>query len=137
MKMVFRYIYDYVSIYLHVNLLSFMLTPLYFPFSYSMAKLARGSKDVGDSIILSTGYLGIVSLNILIMACIGTWSFCDISYWSSQICWLMVIFDSFCIWPCDMVHIDYWAMQCVMLDVVACGWKCVMNGIYVKWMNRG
>ncbi|KHG22189.1 hypothetical protein F383_28005 [Gossypium arboreum] len=22
-------------------------------------------------------------------------------------CWLMVIFDSFCIWPCDMVHIDY------------------------------
>ncbi|KHG19455.1 UDP-glucuronosyltransferase 2A3 [Gossypium arboreum] len=48
-----------------------------------------------------------VSLNILSMTCIGAWSFCYMSYWSSQMCWLMVIFDSFCIWPCDMVHIDY------------------------------
>ncbi|KHG20402.1 hypothetical protein F383_24053 [Gossypium arboreum] len=31
------------------------------------------------------------------MACIGTWSFCYMSYWSSQMCWLMVIFDLFCI----------------------------------------
>ncbi|KHG10059.1 hypothetical protein F383_15260 [Gossypium arboreum] len=37
--------------------------------------------------------LGIVSLNILSMACIGTWSFCYMLYWSSQMCWLMEIFD--------------------------------------------
>ncbi|KHG22999.1 hypothetical protein F383_07331 [Gossypium arboreum] len=38
----------------------------------STANLARGSKDVGDLITLSIGYLGIVSLNILSMTCIGT-----------------------------------------------------------------
>ncbi|KHG25066.1 Metal-nicotianamine transporter YSL3 -like protein [Gossypium arboreum] len=47
----------------------------------SIAKLARGSTDVGDSITLSIGHLGIVSLNILSMACIGIWSFCYMSYW--------------------------------------------------------
>ncbi|KHG03242.1 hypothetical protein F383_28233 [Gossypium arboreum] len=41
----------------------------------SITKLARGSKDFGDLITLSTRHLGIVSLNILSMACIGTWSF--------------------------------------------------------------
>ncbi|KHG20992.1 hypothetical protein F383_28366 [Gossypium arboreum] len=45
-----------------------------------IAKLARGSKDIGGSITLSTGYLGIVSLNSLSMACIGTWSICYVSY---------------------------------------------------------
>ncbi|KHG07623.1 Alanine--tRNA ligase [Gossypium arboreum] len=49
-------------------------------FVTSIAKLAQGSKDVGGSITLSTGYLGIVSLNILSMACIGTWSICYLSY---------------------------------------------------------
>ncbi|KHG14860.1 hypothetical protein F383_17559 [Gossypium arboreum] len=57
---------------------------------------------------LPIGHLGLVSLNILSMVCIGTWFFfCYMLYWSSQMCWLMVIFDLFCIWPCDMVHIDY------------------------------
>ncbi|KHG07935.1 Large structural [Gossypium arboreum] len=51
-----------------------------------IAKLAWGLKDVGDSITLSTGHLGIVSHNILSMACTGTWSFCYMSYWSSQMC---------------------------------------------------
>ncbi|KHG19391.1 hypothetical protein F383_08916 [Gossypium arboreum] len=58
---------------------------------YSITKLARESKDVRDSITLSIGHLGIVSLNILSMACIGTWSFCYMSYWYSQICWLIMI----------------------------------------------
>ncbi|KHG28614.1 putative mannan endo-1,4-beta-mannosidase C [Gossypium arboreum] len=39
--------------------------------------------------------LGIVSLNILSMACIGTWSFFYVSYWSSQMYWLMMIVDLF------------------------------------------
>ncbi|XP_016753336.1 uncharacterized protein [Gossypium hirsutum] len=42
----------------------------------SITKLARRSMDVGDLITLSIGHLGIVSLNILSTACIGTWSFC-------------------------------------------------------------
>ncbi|KHG12348.1 hypothetical protein F383_17131 [Gossypium arboreum] len=54
--------------------------PIVFQVFNSIAKLARGSKDVGGSITLSTGYLGIVSLNILSMACIETWSFCYVSY---------------------------------------------------------
>ncbi|KHG03826.1 hypothetical protein F383_10205 [Gossypium arboreum] len=33
------------------------------------------------------------------MACIGTWSFCYMSFWSSQMCWLIMIVDSFCVWP--------------------------------------
>ncbi|KHG07865.1 hypothetical protein F383_35162 [Gossypium arboreum] len=37
-------------------------------------------KNVGGSITLSNGHLGIVSLNILSMVCIGTWSFCYMSY---------------------------------------------------------
>ncbi|KHG24137.1 Granulocyte colony-stimulating factor receptor [Gossypium arboreum] len=45
-----------------------------------VAKLARGSEDVGDLITLSIKYLGIVSLIILSMACIGTWSFCYLLY---------------------------------------------------------
>ncbi|KHG06871.1 Coiled-coil domain-containing 17 [Gossypium arboreum] len=45
-----------------------------------IAKLARGSKDVGGSITLPTRHLGIVSLNILSMVCIGTSSFCYVSY---------------------------------------------------------
>ncbi|KHG05507.1 hypothetical protein F383_09566 [Gossypium arboreum] len=38
----------------------------------SITKLAWGLKDVGDSITLSIGHLGIVSLNILSMTCIRT-----------------------------------------------------------------
>ncbi|KHG08467.1 hypothetical protein F383_12169 [Gossypium arboreum] len=41
------------------------------------------------------------------MACIGTWSFCYMSYLFSHICWLMMIFDSFCIRPCDVAHNEY------------------------------
>ncbi|KHG11318.1 ATP-dependent permease MDL1 [Gossypium arboreum] len=53
----------------------------------SIAKLARGSKDIRDSITLSIGLLGIVSLNNLSMACIGTWSFCScvILIWPSML----------------------------------------------------
>ncbi|KHG03109.1 Triosephosphate isomerase [Gossypium arboreum] len=50
----------------------FGLNRIYCPyFVPSIAKLAQGWKDVGGSITLSTGHLGIVSLSILSMACIG------------------------------------------------------------------
>ncbi|KHG07637.1 Molybdenum import ATP-binding ModC 1 [Gossypium arboreum] len=45
-----------------------------------IAKLAQGTEDVGVSITLSIGHLGIVSLNILSMACLGAWSFRYMSY---------------------------------------------------------
>ncbi|KHG13742.1 hypothetical protein F383_09525 [Gossypium arboreum] len=38
-----------------------------------------------------TNFLGIVNFRILSMACIGTWSFCHMSYLCSQMCWLIMI----------------------------------------------
>ncbi|KHG03792.1 putative mannan endo-1,4-beta-mannosidase C [Gossypium arboreum] len=65
----------------------------------SIAKLARRSKMSEARSHYRLDYLGIVSLNILNMACIGTWSFCYMSFWSSQMYWLIMIVDSSCIWP--------------------------------------
>ncbi|KHF98988.1 hypothetical protein F383_17193 [Gossypium arboreum] len=58
----------------------FSVYPIVFRVFSSIAKLARGSKNVRGSITLSTGHLGIVSLNILSMACIGAWCFFYMSY---------------------------------------------------------
>ncbi|KHF98306.1 Transmembrane protein [Gossypium arboreum] len=57
----------------------------------SVSKLARGSKDVRARFTLSTNLLGIVNLSILSMAFIGTWYFRYMSYWVSQMCWLLMI----------------------------------------------
>ncbi|KHG22700.1 Phosphatidylserine decarboxylase proenzyme [Gossypium arboreum] len=38
-----------------------------------------------------TNLLGIVNSSILSMACLGTWSFCYMSYWFSQMCCLIMI----------------------------------------------
>ncbi|KHG25092.1 hypothetical protein F383_00456 [Gossypium arboreum] len=66
---------------------------------YSIAKLARDRSASEAHSHYRLDYLGIVNLNILGIACIGASSFCYMSYWFSQMCWLMMIVDSFCVRP--------------------------------------